>query len=116
MGYRIRLVKRPQLLTPSHFLRYILRTELQVEVARALLRVIGRGGWNSRKWRRFCEENNVKPGIYSKVIKNLRSAGLVEKRGMYYYLSSDFHVALRKLADYWETVYDTARRGEAVEF
>ncbi|NIM45333.1 MAG: hypothetical protein GTN80_02395 [Nitrososphaeria archaeon] len=116
MGYRIRVVKRPEILTPSHFLRYILRTELQVEVARSLLSVMDKEGWDSRQWQIFCEEHNMKPGIYSKVLKQLRTAGLIEKRHLRYYLSKDFVIALRKLADYWETVVNMNRRGEEIGF
>ena len=116
MGYRIRLVKRPELLTPSHFLRYILRTETQVEIARKILKKIDRYGWDSREWSIFCEENKIKQGIYSKVMKQLRMAGLIEKRGIYYYLSKDFIIALKKLSDYWETVVNLISRGEVLEF
>ncbi len=117
MGYRIRIVKRPELLTPSHFIRYVLRTEWQVEVARSLLTTIAReDGWDCRDWKRFCEIHNVKQGMYSKVIKQLRRAGLVEKRNQFYYLSRDFITALRRLADYWEEVYQATKRGEKLEF
>lgn len=62
LGYRIRLVKRPELLSPAHFLRYILRTEMQVEVARRILARIGGEGWDCRGWKRLCSEEGIKQG------------------------------------------------------
>jgi len=116
MGYRIRLVKRPELLSPAHFLRYILRTEMQVDVARRILERIGRDGWDCREWRRLCSEEGIKQGMYSKVIKQLSRAGLLEKRGFYYFLSKDFTIAMRRMAEYWKTLVEAVDRGERVNF
>lgn len=57
-----------------------------------------------------------KAGMYSKVIKQLSRAGLVEKRGFYYFLSKDFSIATRKMAEYWETLLNAVERGEKVDF
>ncbi|MEM1658256.1 MAG: hypothetical protein QXK94_04395 [Candidatus Jordarchaeales archaeon] len=110
----IRVVRRPRLLDPRHFLQYCFRTEEQVQQARKILREIAaRGEVPDSEWRCFLISS---PGLYTKVMKALRELGLVEKRERRFVLSKEFSASLRRLADYWEELYESVKRGEVVEF
>ncbi len=110
----LRIVRRPRLIDPRHFLQYCFRTEEQVQQARKILReIVASGEVPDSEWRRFLVSS---PGLYTKVMKALRELGLVEKREGRFMLSREFSATLRRLADYWDGVYESARRGEMVEF
>ncbi|MBS7287868.1 MAG: hypothetical protein KIH01_03760 [Candidatus Freyarchaeota archaeon] len=110
----LRVVRRPRLLDPRHFLQYCFRTEEQVQQARKILKEIAASGEvPDSEWRRFLVSS---PGLYTKVMRALREFGLVEKREGRFALSKEFSASLRRFADYWEAVYESVKRGEPVDF
>ena len=110
----LRVVRRPTLIDPRHFLQYCFRTEEQVRQARKILSEIARrGSVPDREWECFLVSSR---GLYTKVMRTLREFGLVEKREGRFTLSREFSASLRRMADYWDGVYESVKRGEPVEF
>ncbi|NWF97090.1 MAG: hypothetical protein HXY34_13190 [Candidatus Thorarchaeota archaeon] len=108
---KIEIVRRPSLISPRHLLRYVFFTEMQVEQASKILNTImqSNGVVPDAEWERFVLSSR---GLYVKVMRKLRDAGLVEKRGGEYRLGRDYSAALEKMAKYWADIVDTFERGD----
>lgn len=106
---KINLVRRPSLISPRHFLRYIFFTEMQVEQAAKVLDVIVKhhGELPDSEWEKLVLSSR---GLYVKVMRKLRDVGIIQKELGNFRLSKDFSNALGKLASYW---LDTMRAFEA---
>ncbi|MEM4735132.1 MAG: hypothetical protein QXS20_05380, partial [Candidatus Thorarchaeota archaeon] len=92
-------------------LRYIFFTEMQVEQAAKILNTIMErdGVMPDTDWERLMLSSR---GLYVKVMKKLRDAGLVEKRSGEFRLSRDFAYALGKMAQYWTEIVDSFGAGD----
>lgn len=108
---KIEVVRRPSLISPRHLLRYVFKTEMQVEQASKILNVIIKmdGSVPDSDWKKFVLSSR---GLYVKVMRKLRDVGLVEKRKGVFGLASDFSSALSKLADYWSQILDSFASGD----
>ncbi len=106
---KINVVRRPSLISPRHFLRYIFFTEMQVEQAVKILDVIVRnqGELMDNQWQQLVLSSR---GLYVKVMRKLRDVGIVKKDLGKFKLSTDFSTALSKLSAFW---LDTTRAFEA---
>lgn len=113
---KIDLIRRPSLISPRHLLRYIFFTEMQVEQASKILNTIMKndGVVKDTDWERFVLSSR---GLYVKVMRKLRDAGLVEKRMGEFRLVEDFSRAMTKLADYWSQIVKSYGEGDrSIEF
>jgi hypothetical protein len=108
---KINLVRRPSLVSPRHFLRYIFFTEKQVEQATKILDVIVRhhGEMQDSEWRKLVLSSR---GLYVKVMRKLRDVGIIKKDLGSFKLSNDFSNALGKLASYWLDTLRTFESGD----
>lgn len=108
---KINLVRRPSLVSPKHFLRYVFFTEMQVEQAAKILDVIIKrhGEMPDSKWRELVLSSR---GLYVKVMRKLRDVGIIKKDLGSFKLSEDFSNALGKLASYWLDTLRTFRQGD----
>jgi transcription initiation factor IIE alpha subunit len=105
---KINLVRRPSLVSPRHFLRYIFFTELQIDQAAKILDIIMKhhGELEDSRWEELVLTSR---GLYVKVMRKLRDVGIIKKDLGKFKLSNDFSNALGKLASYW---LDTLRAYE----
>ena len=108
---KIELVRRPSLISPKHLLRYVFKTEMQVEQASKILNEIIKadGAVPDSEWQVFVLTSR---GLYVKVMRKLRDVGLVEKRKGVFGLATDFSNALTKMADYWSQILSSFNTGD----
>jgi DNA-binding MarR family transcriptional regulator len=108
---KIDLVRRPTLVTPRHLLRYVFATEMQVEQAAKILNVImsSDGVLPASEWEQFVLSSR---GLYVKVIRKMRDAGLVEKSMGEYRIARDFSSSLTKIGKYWADIVDSYSDGD----
>jgi hypothetical protein len=108
---KIDLVRRPTLISPKHLLRYLFFTEAQVDQASRILNEIVQadGVIPDKDWQRFVLSSR---GLYVKVMRKLRDAGIVEKRMGEYRITKDFSGSLEKMAKYWSEVVDSFGDGD----
>jgi len=89
---------------------------MQVEQASKILNTIMKndGVVKDTDWERFVLSSR---GLYVKVMRKLRDAGLVEKRMGEFRLVEDFSRAMTKLADYWSQIVKSYGEGDrSIEF
>ncbi|MBS3795678.1 MAG: hypothetical protein KGY80_12310 [Candidatus Thorarchaeota archaeon] len=113
---KIDLVRRPSLISPKHLLRYLFFTEMQVDQAAKILNTIieSDGVVPDSEWRRFVLSSR---GLYVKVMRKLRDLGLVEKEMGKYRLSGRFSRALTNIAEYWNEIRKSFKKGDrSIEF
>jgi hypothetical protein len=108
---KIDLVRRPTLISPKHLLRYVFFTEAQVEQASKILNEIVQsdGVVVDKDWEKFLLSSR---GLYVKVMRKLRDAGIVEKRMGEYRITKEFSGSLEKIARYWTEVVDSFGEGD----
>ena len=108
---KIELVRRPSLISPRHLLRYIFFTEMQVDQAAKILNeLIKRDGKiPDSEWQLFVLTSR---GLYVKVMRKLRDAGLVEKKMGEFSLSEYFSRALSDLSEYWSQIIRSFESGD----
>ncbi len=108
---KIDLVRRPSLIQPTHLLRYVFFTEMQVSQAAKILNEImsSNGVVSDSDWERFVLSSR---GLYVKVMRKLRDVGLVEKRMGEYRMAKDFASALTKLSKYWADIVESYNEGD----
>lgn len=113
---KIELIRRPSLISPKHLLRYVFFTEMQVEQAAKILNtlVVNDGKMPDTEWERFVLSSR---GLYVKVMRKLRDAGMVEKKMGQFTICEDFSRALTKLSEYWSQILQSYSEGDrAIEF
>ena len=108
---KIDLVRRPTLISPRHLLRYVFFTEAQVDQASKILNEIvqSNGTVSDKEWEKFVLTSR---GLYVKVMRKLRDAGIVEKRMGEYRIAKEFSGSLDKIARYWSDVVDSFGQGD----
>ena len=108
---KIELVKRPSLISPRHLLRYIFFTEMQVDQAAKILNELIEkdGKIPDSEWQIFVLTSR---GLYVKVMRKLRDAGLIEKKMGEFSLSENFSRAMSQLAEYWLQIIRSFESGD----
>jgi hypothetical protein len=108
---KIKLVRRPSLISPRHLLGYVFFTEMQVEQAAKILNTIMKkdGVVKDADWSTFVLSSR---GLYVKVMRKLRDVGLVEKRMGEFRLASDYSNALSKMSKYWADIVSSYGEGD----
>ena len=99
------------MITPTHLLRYIFFTEMQIDQAAKILNVLMKkqGSVNEKKWQTFVLSSR---GLYVKVMRKLRDVGLVEKVDGEFFLSENFSQSLNKLAESWMNILRAYKGGD----
>jgi hypothetical protein len=113
---KIKLDKRPALISPRHLLRYIFFTETQVEQAAKILNTLisEDGKMPDTDWEKFLLSSR---GLYVKVMRKLRDVGMIEKKNGEFSISENFSHAISKLSDYWTEIVQFHGEGDRdIEF
>ena len=113
---KIELVRRPSLISPKHLLRYIFFTEMQVDQAAKILNELIKqdGKIPDSDWQVFVLTSR---GLYVKVMRKLRDAGLVDKKLGEFSLSENFSRSMNQLAEYWSQIIRSFESGDrTIEF
>jgi hypothetical protein len=113
---KIKVDKRPALISPRHLLRYIFFTETQVEQAAKILNTLisKDGKMPDSDWEKFLLSSR---GLYVKVMRKLRDVGMVEKKNGEFSISENFSHAINKLSEYWAEIVQFHGEGDRdIEF
>jgi hypothetical protein len=66
-------------------------------------------GLDGYELNKICDERSISRSTMQKVFVRLRKLGVVDRRGMKYYLNTEFSSALRRLSDAWRRMIEEKR-------
>lgn len=68
-------------------------------------------GLDGYELNRLCDEKSISRSTMQKVFMRMRKLGIIDRRGMKYYLNTEFSSALRRMSDAWRKMIEEKRFG-----
>jgi len=68
-------------------------------------------GLDGYELNKICDEKSISRSTMQKVFVRMRRLGIIDRRGMKYYLNTEFSSALRRLSDAWRRMLEEKKFG-----
>jgi len=68
-------------------------------------------GLDGYELNKICDERSISRSTMQKVFVRMRRLGIIDRRGMKYYLNTEFSSALRRLSDAWRRMMEEKKFG-----
>jgi hypothetical protein len=69
------------------------------------------GGLDGYELNKICDERSISRSTMQKVFVRMRRLGIIDRRGMKYYLNTEFSSALRRMSDAWRRMLEEKKFG-----
>ncbi len=68
-------------------------------------------GLDGYELNQICDQKSISRSTMQKVFVRMRKLGLIDRRGMKYYLNTEFSSALRRMSDAWRRMLEEKKFG-----